>query len=116
MRKRTRSYTVQLQSGGALHKVPARHFFARLSVGAIYRPDPVRRPKLARVSPGFLAWVEDGELRLRRWYPWRLWQAFAAAKVRTNAQIIEQLAILAIWTPWATELERQREAALQYAD
>lgn len=115
MRKRNH-YLVQIGGDNRPHVLSLRQFRARLSVGAIYRPDPARRPKLARVSPGFVAWVEDGELRLRRWQPWRIWQAFAAAKIRTNAQIIEQLAILAIWTPWATELERQREAALQYAD
>lgn len=114
MRKRNH-YSVAIHDRPP-HQTSRREFFARLSVGAIYRPDPQRKPKYARVSPGYRAWVEDGVLQLRRWRPWAFWRAMAAAPIRTNAQVIEQLAILAIWTPWADDLERQREAALQYAD
>ena len=116
MRKRTRNhYTVGLGDSEP-HRISRAQFWARLSVGAIYRPDPQRKPKHARISPGYRAWVADGQLYVRRYLPWWHWRAMCSAKIRTNAQVIEQLAILAIWTPWTNELERQREAALQYAD
>ena len=114
--RKAKYYAVQIYPGCAPHRIPAREFRARLSVGAIYRPDPQRKPKYARVSPGHRAWVEDGVLHVRHWEPWAYWRAMVAAPMRTNAQMIEQLAILAVWTPWASEIERQREAALQYAD
>ena len=115
MRKRNH-YAIQLRPSAEPFRLSRAAFYARLGVRVIYRPDPLRRPKLARVAPGFVAWVESGELRIKRREPWQFWRAMLASKIRTNAQIIEQLAILAVWTPWASELERQREAAMQYAD
>ena len=114
MRKRN-YYAIRISDQSAPQRVSQREFHARLSVGAIYRPDQ-RKPKFARVSPGYRAWVEDGTLCLRRWHPWQVWQWMLAAKIRTNAEIIEQLAILAVWTKWDSEIDRQRLAALQYCD
>jgi len=113
---RKRNHYLVAMTDRAPHKTSRREFYARLSVGAIYRPDPVRKPKYARASPGYRVWVEDGVLRVLHWFPWAYWRAMAAARMRTNAQMIEQLAVMAIWTPCPDNLTRQREAALQYAD